>query len=216
MLLLELLDRLDDLVCARQPALVALAVRVDVLLMLLLELLDRLDDLAVGLAFPLPLVVRIAHRESGEVRVAPGTVPITRPRLRVEGHSNSVVLTNALHDVARNPHVVAAVDTLARSHLVLPLPRHHFRVEPGNRQSSGAAGLVVILDDLAPEGNRVAAAAVIGALRALRLALVREAEGNLLTGLEESVLLLDAEPRLQSGCLFITASQAERLLPGTA
>ena len=46
---------------------------------------------------------------------------------------------------------------------VLPLARHDFRVEPRNRQAGHVAGLVVRLHDLASEGNRVAAAAVVRA-----------------------------------------------------
>ena len=48
----------------------------------------------------------------------PSAVPIAGFRLRVEGHRHPVLLADALHDVARNPHVVTAVNTLARSDLV--------------------------------------------------------------------------------------------------
>merc|ERR1719171_900194 len=190
----ELVDR-GGLVRTRQPPLVPLAVGLDVLHVLRRELLHRRDDLAVGLVRLSPRVARVAHANGREVRVAAGAVPVARPRLRVESHSHLEILTDPLHDVARHPHMVAAVDANTRPDLVLPLARHHLRVRSGDGQPSAAAVLVVRLRDGAAKGHLVAAAAVVGALRTLRLALVREAERDLLPGLEERVLLLNAEPR---------------------
>merc|ERR1719313_792045 len=81
----ELVDR-RGLVRPGQAALVALAVRLDVLDVLPGELLNRGDDLPVGLVGPVSRVARVAHGSGGEVRMASRPVPVARPRLRVEGH----------------------------------------------------------------------------------------------------------------------------------
>jgi len=68
-------------VLAGQPALVALAVGGDVLLVPQLQLLDR------GLDHLVPTLV--PHGLGAVVRVGTGTVPVTRDGLRVECHHHS-------------------------------------------------------------------------------------------------------------------------------
>merc|ERR1719359_738882 len=190
----ELIDR-SRLVRSGQPPLVPLAVGIDGRHVIRAELLNRGDDLAVSLVWRVPGVAFIAHLLGREVRVAPRSVPISSARLRVESHGNLEVLADALHDVARHPHVIAAVDALARPNLVLPLARHDLRVRTGDGESSPQAHLVVSLRDNAAEGNSISAAAVVRALGTCGFTLVREPERYLLSGLEERVLLLDPEPR---------------------
>merc|ERR1719428_1720436 len=156
---------------------------------------QRGNDLSVGLVGPITLNALIAHILGREVRVAPRSVPVSAARLRVERHGNLEVLADTLHDVARHPHVVTAVDTSAWPDLVLPLPRHDFRVGAGDPESSPQALLVVGLRNDPAEGNSVSAAAVVRALGASGLTVVRKAERNFLSGLEERVLLLNPEPR---------------------
>merc|ERR1719313_1107514 len=190
----ELVDR-SSLVRPCQAPLVTLAVRFDVLLMLRAKLLNGGNDNSVCLIGPIPLNALIAHFLRREVRVAPRSVPVSAARLRVERYGNLEVLAHPLHDVARHPHVVTAVDTNAWPNLVLPLPRHDFRVGAGDRESSPQALLVEGLRNDPAESNSVSAAAVVRALGASGLTLVRKAERNFLSGLEERVLLLNPEPR---------------------
>ena len=80
-------------------------------------------------------------------------------------------------------------------HLVLPLGGHDLGVDAADLHPGMKAGLVVSLDDVAPNGGSGASRAVVGALRT-RVAARRPPKGPLGPGVEESVLLLDSEPRL--------------------
>jgi len=107
----ELVDR-GRLVRTGQATLVTLSVRLNVGLVIRAELVHRRNDLPISLVRSLAGHARIAHVLGGEVRVAAGTVPVPGPRLRVEGHGDLEVLAHPLHDVARHPHVITAVDAL--------------------------------------------------------------------------------------------------------
>mmetsp|Transcript_35699 Transcript_35699/g.89804 ORF Transcript_35699/g.89804 Transcript_35699/m.89804 type:complete len:297 (+) Transcript_35699:455-1345(+) len=152
------------------------------------QLLDGLDDLVVAAWRP--------HGCRGVVRVASGAVPITAHGLGVEGHVDAVHLANANHQVPRHPHVVPRLDALARADLVLPLAGHHLRVDARNLDARIEAGLVVGIRDRPADSAVEASPAIVWALRR-RGPHLREAQGPDPIRLDQRVLLLDAEPRLQ-------------------
>merc|ERR1719305_324990 len=181
-------ERVDvgRLVFTRQPALVALAVRVDVLLVLGAELADRLLDLREA--------TRLAHLLRREIGVAAGAVPVAWDRLRVERDVHAEVLAHALEDVARDHQLITRLDAYTRADLVLPLAGHHLCVGARNLEASEKAGLVVRFRDGAPIRAVGARTAVVRALRA-GVAARRPAERRDLIDVEERVLLFEAEPR---------------------
>uniref|UniRef100_A0A182IN69 Uncharacterized protein n=1 Tax=Anopheles atroparvus TaxID=41427 RepID=A0A182IN69_ANOAO len=186
----ELVDR-GRLQAADQPTLVVLStariVRLDVLVMLGRELLDgSLDRLDAALG---------THRFGGEVAVAAGPVPVALHRLRVERHDDAVVLGDAPQNVARQPEVVRALHAECRPDLVLPLRRHHLSVGAGELDARIQTGDRVCLGDVARHHVLGAGGAVVGALRP-REPVHRPAEWAPVH-VQEGVLLLDAEPRLQ-------------------
>merc|ERR1711871_1021612 len=89
---------------AGQPALVALAVRRDVLLVTGPQSPDGLLNLDAA--------ARLAHLLRGEVGVAARPVPVAGDGLGVEGDVHLEVLAHALQDVARRPELVSGVDAL--------------------------------------------------------------------------------------------------------
>ncbi|RUP44708.1 hypothetical protein BC936DRAFT_149102 [Jimgerdemannia flammicorona] len=94
--------------------------------------------------------------------------------------------------------MVSLVDTLARANLVLPLAGHNFGVDTRDGHASEQAGAVVSLNDVATENLIGANTAIVGALGTGETAR-GPAEWGLAVGLEESVLLLDAEPGVLIG-----------------
>ncbi|KAJ8577026.1 hypothetical protein ON010_g2177 [Phytophthora cinnamomi] len=175
------------LVAAREAALVARAVRGDVLLVLELHLLDGLDDLGHA--------ALLTHGLGRVVGVAAGAVPVARDRLGVPRHVHAEVLAHAQQDVARHPQVVARLDARARAHLVLPLAGHHLGVDAGDVDARVQRRAVVRVHDEAAEHRVRAGAAVVRALRAGEAALGPAVRRHAVL-LEQRVLLLDAEPRL--------------------
>merc|ERR1712039_232170 len=155
--------------------------------MLSRQLLDGLDDL--------PIAATRAHRGRRIVRVATGAIPVAWNRFGVKGDIHLLRLADADHQVARHPQMIPAVDALARTHLVLPLPRHHLRVGAGNRNPSIDASLIVCLHDIAPEGTIGACTAVVWALRS-GIATQRPSQWCPAIALKEGVLLLDSKPWL--------------------
>ena len=183
---------------AREPLVVALAVRGDVLSVLLSELLDGGDDVL------LKAVVLLAHRLGAKVGVASRAVPVTRNWLGLERDDGVVRLADAVEDVARHHQVVARLDARAGSDLVLPLTWHDLSVDAANFDASVQARLEVRFHDLAAERNVGARRAVVGSLRSgvsdLDDGSSERARGGLgpsegMAILEERVLLLDAVPR---------------------
>jgi len=97
-------------------------------------------------------------------------------------------------DEAGNPEVVTDVDTLDGSDLELPLRGHDLGVGAANLDTGVEAGLVVGLDDVATKDLGGTDTAVVGSLGSGETGL-GPAEGVAI-GVEERVLLLDAEPGL--------------------
>jgi hypothetical protein len=92
------------------------------------------------------------------------------------------------------------LNTQARADLVLPLGRHDLGVGAGDLDTSVQAGLVVSLDDVALHDLAGADTAVVGALGS-RETVCGPAIGTVVE-VEESVLLLETEPRLVLGVLL--------------
>mmetsp|Transcript_103076 Transcript_103076/g.142640 ORF Transcript_103076/g.142640 Transcript_103076/m.142640 type:complete len:342 (+) Transcript_103076:159-1184(+) len=174
-------------VLAGEAALVALAIRGDVLSMLGSEAANGLLDHRVA--------TLLAHLLGGEVGVAACAVPVALDRLGVEGHMHAKVLAYTLEDVPRDHHLVGACDAFARADLVLPLARHDLGIGARDGDAGVQTGLVVRLGDEATEGAVGASATIVGALRAW-VAALRPAERRDLVEVEEGVLLLNAKPGL--------------------
>mmetsp|Transcript_36331 Transcript_36331/g.102641 ORF Transcript_36331/g.102641 Transcript_36331/m.102641 type:complete len:314 (-) Transcript_36331:77-1018(-) len=131
----------------------------------------------------------------GVVGVATGSVPVTRHRLGVEGHGDVVHLSDAVEDVAAHPEVISHLDSNARTDLVLPLGRHDLGVHAADLDAGVQAGLVVGLNNVAGNSGTSSGRAVVWALWPGEAAR-GPAEGPLGAGVEEGVLLLNAEPGL--------------------
>merc|ERR550519_2928774 len=82
------------------------------------------------------------HGLCGEVGVAAGTVPVASHWLGVERDHHAEVFSDTLEEVAADPEVVAHVDSLGGSHLVLPLGGHHLGVGSRYPDASVQAGSV--------------------------------------------------------------------------
>ena len=126
-------------------------------------------------------------------------VPVALDGLGVEAHVDVELLADALEQPAGDPHLVTDLDGAENAELELPLTHHHFGVRALDRDAGADAGQRVRLDDLAPGHLRSAHAAVVGALGGGE-AHLGPAVGSLV--LEERVLLLDAEHRLEAGVLL--------------
>ena len=70
----------------------------------------------------------LTHRQRGEVGVASGAIPVAGNGLGVQRSHHAEILANAMKNEAGHPHVIAALDALAGTHLILPLRWHHLRV----------------------------------------------------------------------------------------
>lgn len=119
-----------------------------------------------------------------------------------------------------HPQLVAHRDARARPDLVLPLGRHHLRVDARDLDAGEEAGAVVRLHELAPDRAPRSRGAVVRPLRP-GVAILRPPEGPLRGGVEEGVLLLDAEPWLLQTPAHVSSDQAgcpggtRLLLPGS-
>src|SRR6201999_3339183 len=133
------------------------------------------------------------HRLRGEVGVRARAVPVTGDGLRVERRRDVELLGDAVEQPTRDPHLIADLERAERPDLELPLAGHDFRVDSRQRETRREARVEVRLDDVTTEHLVGTDTAVVEALRRGEPAL-RETERR--TGLEERVLLLDAEQRL--------------------
>ena len=117
----------------------------------------------------------------------------------VVGVGDVDVLADAIQQPAGNPELVGNERRARRAYLELPLRGHDLGVDAGDHQASLEAGVQVLLDDGAAEHLVGADAAVVAALGG-RKAVGRPAKG--LDAVEESVLLLDAEPGVEASVLL--------------
>uniref|UniRef100_A0A182IUQ4 Uncharacterized protein n=1 Tax=Anopheles atroparvus TaxID=41427 RepID=A0A182IUQ4_ANOAO len=101
---------------------------------------------------------------------------------------------HAVQQEAGHPQVVPDLDALARSHLVLPLGRHHLGVGAAQLHARVQTGAVVCVDDVARVHLIRTHAAVVRTLRSWE-AVLRPAERTTVH-VQQRVLLLDAKPRV--------------------
>ncbi len=169
----------------------------DVELVARLELLDSLDNLAQAALF--------AHLLGGKVGVASGAVPVSGNDFGVERNVQTKQLTQAMHNVARNPQLIANCDSLHRPNLKLPLRRHHFGIdarhlnsriearlietdEKRNNQNVATSHLVVRFHKASSKNAVNSVAAIVGSLSS-RIAASGPAQ-RALEAREQRVLLL--------------------------
>ncbi len=137
----------------------------------------------------------LTHLLGRVVGVRAGAVPVASDWLRVECDNNAELLGDTVQDVAADPQVIAGIDALQRTHLELPLGRHHLTVDAANLDSGVQAGLVVSIDDVATVRSIGANRAVVRALWGRVAVRLGPAEWPAVT-VHQTVLLLDAEPWL--------------------
>jgi hypothetical protein len=175
-----------SLVLAGHAQLVVLAVDGHVLLLAGGELLHGLLD-----GLHAALSTRLL---GGHVGVQTSAVPVAGDGLGREGDLGAELLGNAVEDEARHPKLVAHLDIVAGTDLVLPLSGHDLGVGAGDVDVGVQAGLVVGLDDVTAEDLAGAYTAVVGALRS-RETVLGPAIGPAKL-VEKSVLLLETEPEV--------------------
>merc|ERR1719150_3634922 len=135
---------------------------------------------------------RLPHALSGEVAVSPGSVPVSLHRLGVEADHYPEVLGDPAEKVAGDPEVVAHLDALAGSDLVLPLCGHHLGVGAGDPDPGIETGAVVSLHNVPAVDLVCPHSAVVGTLGSGEPVL-RPPEGVLVL-VQQGVLLLDTKP----------------------
>ncbi|KAI0567633.1 hypothetical protein FGB62_1g6102 [Gracilaria domingensis] len=185
---LELFDG-RRLVPAREPLLVARAVRLNVLLVLPAQLLQRRHNVLLVAAF-------LPHGLGGEVGVAARAVPVALDWLGFVIDVQTLYLGHALQQVASHPQVVALLNAHGRADLELPLARRHLGVDARDLEPGVHARLEVRVDHIPAKHLGARHAAVVGPLR-LGLTVLGEAQRLLGGGVDEEVLLLQPEPRLE-------------------
>mmetsp|Transcript_97278 Transcript_97278/g.178270 ORF Transcript_97278/g.178270 Transcript_97278/m.178270 type:complete len:214 (-) Transcript_97278:358-999(-) len=149
------------------------------------------------------------HLLDRKIGVAPSTIPITLLHwFRAEGAHNTVTFCHSQHDVAGHDHMVANLNSSARANLVLPLSRHHLCVDAGNLHARFHALCEVLFCNRTTNRDSSSCTCVVralwGRLRAISVETVRNLRRlSDFAGLHESVLLLDAIPRIILGILLM-------------
>ena len=128
----------------RQPTLIPLSVRGDVLGVAGAELLQGVNDDGEPPG--------LSHGLGREVGVAPRAVPVTGDGLGVQGDDHTERLADTLEDVTRDPHLVTGLNADGGADLVLPLTGQHLAVDTGDLDVGVQAGTVVRLGDVAAVG----------------------------------------------------------------
>ncbi len=140
-----------------------------------------------------------AHLLGREVRVGARAIPVALDGLGVETDVDLELFGDALEQPPRRPELIPDGDRIQNAHLELPLAHHHFGVGTFDSDARAHAGDGVGFDDVAPGHFRPADAAVVRTLGTGK-AVFGPAVGSAL--LEERVLLLDTEHRLEAGELL--------------
>jgi hypothetical protein len=136
----------------------------------------------------------------GDVGVETGTVPVTGDRLGVEGDLDTELFGDTVEEETRHPEVVAHLDTLARTNLVLPLRGHDLSVDTGDVDAGEQAGLVVSLDNVTAVDLAGTDTTVVRALGTGVTTLGPAERPSVVS--EEGVFLLKTEPEVLAGvCL---------------
>jgi hypothetical protein len=144
-------------------------------------------------------VVVLPHLIGREVRVRSGTVPVAAHGLGVQRRADAEVLADAVQEPAREPQLISDLRCVHRTDLELPLPGHDLGVDARDLETRLEAHVEVLLHHGTAEHLVRTDPAVVATLRG-REPLLREAERA--RALEERVLLLDAEPRVEAAELL--------------
>ena len=173
-----------------QSLVVVVTVQLDVCLMTLSHSSHHVLDVCHAL-------LAAPHRLGREVGVAAGSVPVFE-ELGGERDGHIEVLGNALKKIPGDPKLVTHRDALYWSNLILPLTRHDLSVGARDLDSSIKAGSVMCISNDSAEAVVRANRAVEGSLGRW-VTIVGPADrpgGKLGLCSDQSVLLLDAKPRL--------------------
>lgn len=133
----------------------------------------------------------------GDVSVKTGTVPVTGNGLRMERDLSTEFFGDTVEEETRHPKVVAHLDTLARTDLVLPLSGHDLGVDAGDVDTGVQAGLVVSLNDVTAVDLAGSDTAVVRALGTGETTLGPAVWPSV--GAKEGVFLLKTEPEVLAG-----------------
>ena len=166
---------------------VALTIRVDVLHMLEPQALHGGNYLFFVSAV-------LAHALCGKVGMAPRAVPVSLDRLRFVIDDEPRNLGDALQNITRHPHHITLLNALARADLEFPLPRGDLCVNATDFQAGVQLCTPGGVSDLTAKGVLSANTAIVGPLGS-RLAIDWKAERPARPGVDEKVLLFQAEPR---------------------
>jgi hypothetical protein len=173
------------LVLAGKTKAVVVTVDSDVLLVALSEPVNGLVDVLHTTLF--------THLLGREVGVQARAVPITSDGLGVEGNLDTKVLSNTVEEVTSHPEVVTHLNALARTDLELPLGRQDLGIDTRDLDTGVHASTVVGLDNVTAVDLAGTNTTVVRTLRTGETTLGPSIGSTKL--IEESVLLLKAEPR---------------------
>src|SRR5580658_10445279 len=131
-----------------------------------------------------------------EVAVHAGSIPVALDGLAMQFHIYAVLLTKTHHQIASGPGVVGGFLRAFGEDLEFPLAFRYFRVNAFMVDPGGQTKLPVFVDYLAGDAAHifVANAAVIGALRSIRVAVFRKTKWTPV--FKEEIFLLQANPQV--------------------
>ena len=117
-----------------------------------------------------------SHLLGGGIGVSASTIPIARDRLGIERDHDTELFGHTVQYVARHPQVIACADAFARTHLKLPLGRHHFAVDATYLDAGVQTRLVVSVNHVTSIRTIRAHRAVIWSLSLRKAMRLRPAE----------------------------------------
>lgn len=131
---------MTGLVATSESEVIVLPVNSNMFIMSFGEFFDSVFDELHTSSFP--------HGLGREVGVAASTVPFALERFGVEGNLDAPLLSDANKKIPGHPKVVAHRNAFTRSHLELPLRRHHFSIDTADVDTSIEAGTIVCLNEV--------------------------------------------------------------------